>query len=286
MPSLAIDLRARPPAGEFLSQRMFASPDRATAVLGRRGYDLPASIEFRSMEAFSAEMETAGIGRAAVFARIDNDTVGGTSNRSVARFVHTHSDCFLGVGCTRMTWAEAVADLEECREFGFAGIAVEPGLNEPPLVADDPSLYPIYERIASMGLPAFITGGDANPDISYASPVALDRMARDFPRLNVVAVHGGWPWVTEMLGVAWRRPNVWVMPDLYWVNMPGEADYTTAANGYLRDRMLFATSYPAVNIEQYVAALRASSLSSGAWTAISQVNPRRLLGGATVGNQT
>ena len=281
----AIDMRARPPAGEFLSQRMFASPDRATVVLRRRGYDLPASIEFRSMEAFDEEMATAGIGRATVFARIDNDTVGGTSNRSVARFVDAHPGRFLGVGCVRMTPAEAAADLEECQELGFAGIAVEPGLNDPPLVADDPSLYPIYERIASMGLPAFITGGDANPDISYASPVALDRMARDFPRLNVVAVHGGWPWVTETLGVAWRRPNLWVMPDLYWANMPGQADYTIAANGYLRDRMLFATSYPAVNIEQYVAALRASGLSSRAWTAISQSNPRTLLGEAPVGSE-
>lgn len=286
MPAHAIDLRARPPAGEFLSQRMFASPDRATAVLRRRGYDLPASIEFRSMPAFIDEMTTAGIGQAVVFARIENDTVGGTSNESVARFVKASSGRFLGVGCVRMTGPDATGDLDECEKLGFAGVAVEPGLNEPPLVADDPGLYPIYERIASMGLPVFITGGDANPDISYASPVALDRMARDFPRLDVVAVHGGWPWVTETLGVAWRRANVWVMPDLYWANMPGQADYTAAANGYLRDRMLFATSYPAVNIEQYVAALRASNLSVGSWRAISQANPRRLLGGAAVGDQT
>ena len=285
MPPGAIDMRARPPGGEFLSQRMFASPDRATAVLRRRGYDLPASIELRSMSAFNEEMATAGIGRAVVFARIDNDTVGGTSNASVARFVRAHGGRFLGVGCVRMAPDDADTDLDECVESGFAGIAVEPGLNDPPLHADDPSLYPIYERIASIELPVFITGGDANPDISYASPLALDRLARDFPRLSVVAVHGGWPWVTETLGVAWRRPNLWVMPDLYWANMPGQADYTAAANGYLRDRMLFATSYPAVNIEQYVTALRTSNLSSSSWRAISQANPRRLLGEATVGNE-
>ena len=114
-----------------------------------------------------------------MFARIENDTVGGTSNQSVARFVRAHSSRFLGVGCTRMNWAEAAADLEECHELGFAGIAVEPGINDPPLFANDPILYPIYEHIASMDLPIFITGGDANPDISYASPLALDRMARD-----------------------------------------------------------------------------------------------------------
>ncbi len=285
MPPRAIDMRARPPADEFLSQRMFASPDWASAVLRRRGYDLPASIRLRSMAAFNEEMTAAGIGQAVVFARIHNDTVGGTSNESVARFVSAHGDRFLGVGCVRMTPTDAATDLAACEKLGFAGIAVEPGLHDPPLHADDPSLYPIYERVASMGLPVFITGGDANPDISYASPLVLDRMTRDFPRLDVVAVHGGWPWVTEMLGVAWRRPNVWVMPDLYWANMPGQADYTAAANGYLRDRMLFATSYPAVNIEQYVAALRASNLTSSSWRTISEVNPRRLLGGATIGDE-
>lgn len=278
MPALAIDMRARPPVGGFLSQRMFSSPERAAMVLERRGYGLPASIERGSLDDFLEEMANAGIGRAVVFARIENETVGGTPNESVTRIVTDHPHRFLGVGCIRMTGDEAMVDIEDCQARRFVGCAVEPGIGDPPLHVDDPSLYPVYERIASSGLPVFVTGGDANPDISYASPVGLDRIARDFPSLDIVAVHGGWPWVTETLGVAWRRPNLWVMPDLYWANMPGQADYTAAANGYLRDRMLFGTSYPAVNIEEYVAALRATGLSDASWEAISQHNPRRLLG--------
>ena len=110
------------------------------------------------------------------------------------------------------------------------------------------------------------------------SRLPLDRVARDFPNLEVVSVHGGWPFVTETLGVAWRRPNFWVMPDLYWANLPGRSDYTLAANGFLKDRMLFGTSYPAVNVEQYVTALKSAGLSEDAWQAISVHNPRRLLG--------
>ena len=84
--------------------------------------------------------------------------------------------------------------------------------------------------------------------------------------------------LTETLGVAWRRPNFWVMPDLYWANLPGGSDYTLAANGFLMDRMLFATSYPAVNVEQYVTSLKSAGLTEAAWQAISADNPRRLLG--------
>ena len=284
MQSGAIDLRARPPVGAFLSQRMFGSSDRegrpgiGPAVFARRGYTLPASVEEQSVDVFFEEMDRAGIANAAVMARIPNVALGETSNESVGRIVADHPERFLGIGCVRLSESEAETDLDDCRRLGFLGVAVEPGVNDAPMRIDDAALYPIYEQISSLGLPAFITGGDANPDISYASPVTYDRVARDFPDLSVVAVHGGWPWVTEMLGVAWRRPNVWVMPDLYWVNLPGQADYTIAANGFLQDRMVFGTSYPAVNLEQYVSALRQSGVTDATWHAISEENPRRLLG--------
>ena len=257
---------------------MFSSPAAMAAKLRRRGYVTPASLESRSLESFFDEMARAGIRTAVLAARAHNDTVGGTSNQSVAELLRDHPHRFLGVGSLRLAAGAAERDLSTSQTLGFVGVAVEPGIADPPMHADDPSLYPVYEQIDATGLPVFVSGGDANPDISYAFPAALDRVARDFPSLEVVSVHGGWPFVTETLGVAWRRPNFWVMPDLYWGNLPGGSDYTVAANGFLMDRMLFATSYPAVNIEQYVATLRASGLSESAWRAISVDNPRRLLG--------
>ena len=274
----AIDLRARPPAGEFLQQRMFTSPGAMAAKLRRRGYEIPPSVKQRSLPLFFEEMTRAGVETAVLAARAPNDLIGGTSNESVAELVRAHPDRFLGIGSLRLTPADAEVDLDTCQELGFIGVAVEPGMADPPMHADDPDLYPIYEQIDATGLPVFVTGGDANPDISYAFPAALDRVARDFPNLEVVSVHGGWPFVTETLGVAWRRPNFWVMPDLYWANLPGRDDYTLAANGFLMDRMLFATSYPAVNVEQYVTSLKSAGLSEAAWQAISADNPRRLLG--------
>ena len=274
----AIDLRARPPAGEFLQQRMFTSPGAMAAKLRQRGYDIPPSVEQRSLPLFFDEMTRAGIDTAVLTARAPNNLIGGTSNDFVAELVRTHPDRFLGVGALRLAPGDTETDLSTCRQLGFIGVTIEPGMADPPMHADDPHLYPIYEQINATSLPVFVSGGDANPDISYAFPAALDRVARDFPNLEVISAHGGWPFVTETLGVAWRRPNFWVMPDLYWANLPGTADYTLAANGFLMDRMLFATSYPAVNIEQYVTALKTAGLSEAAWQAITVHNPRRLLG--------
>ena len=274
----AIDLRARPPAGEFLQQRMFTSPGAMGARLRQRGYDIPPSFERQSLPLFFDEMTRAGVDTAVLAARASNDLIGGTSNEFVAELVRTHPDRFLGVGSLRLTPGDTEADLVTCRQLEFVGVTVEPGIADPPMHADDPVLYPVYEQIDATGLPVFVSGGDANPDISYAFPAPLDRVARDFPNLQVVSVHGGWPFVTETLGVAWRRPNFWVMPDLYWANLPGRSDYTLAANGFLMDRMLFATSYPAVNVEQYVTALKSAGLSEAAWQATSVHNPRRLLG--------
>ena len=170
--SSAIDLRVRPPAGEFLQQRMFSSPRAMAAKLRRRGYEIPASVEQRSLPLFFEEMTRAGVETSVLAARAPNDLIGGTSNESVAELVRTHPDRFLGIGSLRLTPADAEADLDTCQELGFIGVAVEPGMADPPMHADDPDLYPIYEQIDATGLPVFATGGDANPDISYAFPAA------------------------------------------------------------------------------------------------------------------
>ena len=50
----------------------------------------------------------------------------------------------------------------------------------------------------------------ANRKIDYGRPIYLDEVACDFPDLIIVANHGGWPWVNEMIAVAWKHPNVFI----------------------------------------------------------------------------
>jgi hypothetical protein len=41
-------------------------------------------------------------------------------------------------------------------------------------------------------------------------PLYLDYVAVDFPDLRLVGSTPGWPWVAELMGVAWRHPNIYV----------------------------------------------------------------------------
>ena len=85
----------------------------------------------------------------------------------------------------------------------------------------------------------------------YASPLQLYRVAQDFPKLDIHVAHAGWPAVMDMIGVAFVCPNVWVSPDMY-LFLPGWQMYVEAANGYLQDRFLFGTAYPALPFAETV----------------------------------
>jgi uncharacterized protein len=53
-----------------------------------------------------------------------------------------------------------------------------------------------------------------------------------------------WPWVQEIIHVAFRRSNLYLSPDMYLPNLPGMDDYLRAANGFMQDQMLFGTAFP------------------------------------------
>ena len=103
------------------------------------------------------------------------------------------------------------------------------------------------------GIPVFLSfGGYVAPDLTYNSPFIIDRLALDFPSLKLVIAHGGWPFVTEICHVAFNRENVYLAPDLYTMNVPGNRDYLAAANYFIPEKFLFGTAYPCVSMQQAV----------------------------------
>lgn len=274
----AIDLRLRPPCEEFRGLHFFSDREGLFERLRQRGYSVPKSLAELSIGSFWEEMSEAGIAGGLICARSPG-RLGGVSNADVAEVVKRYPERLVGfAGCVSLDEEGIGADLEECKRLGAVAVSLEPGLAEPPMYADDKKLMPIYAAISESHLPVFVTGGDSGPDITYASPVALERVGGWFPSLEIVAAHGGWPWVREMIAVARHRKNVWVMPDMYSTKFVGHSDYTEVANGMLRDQMLFGSNYPAVNIKEHVSALLEDGLREDAWHALAVENPRRLLG--------
>jgi uncharacterized protein len=82
---------------------------------------------------------------------------------------------------------------------------------------------------------------DAEPRLER--PLFDRKGGATIPRLDIVVHHGAWPRVDEIVGVAFRYPNVMLVPDMY-IFQPGGRLYVEAANGALADQVAFGSSYP------------------------------------------
>ncbi|WP_375459944.1 amidohydrolase family protein [uncultured Enterovirga sp.] len=252
-----IDFRVRPPFRDFLGMVMYGQPERRDRFTRQLGFEPSRAATEQSVDLMLAEMDRAGIDIGVVIGR-NSGLLGSVANETVLDFVGAHPGRFLAVASIDATNRKAAsAAIDRAMADGFRAINIEPGACAIPMQPDDRRLYPIYARCEDERIPVIMmTGGNAGPDLSYSMPVALDRVLADFPSLKVASSHGGWPWVTEILHVAFRRPNLYLSPDMYLVNMPGMADYVAAANGFLADRFLYASSFPFCPIDSYAAWFR------------------------------
>lgn len=79
--------------------------------------------------------------------------------------------------------------------------------------ANDAKLYPVYDYCQEAAVPIiFHTGIKAVrwQHMKYNNPMYIDDVATDFPRLNIVICHGGYPWIEEFFAVVGTNPNVYV----------------------------------------------------------------------------
>jgi uncharacterized protein len=199
-------------------------------------------------------MDEAGIRTGVITGRRSGERMGSVANEDIARVVAEHDGRFVGYAGLDIADVEGSrAELRGLLEGAkFRGIVIESGCAQEPKYADDASLAPLFGDCEDAGMPVLLmAGGNAGPDVTYSHPVQIDRLAARHPKLQIVSAHGSWPWVNEILGVAYRRTNVWVSPDMY-IFLPGWQMYVEAANGYLRDRFLFGTAYPALPFKETV----------------------------------
>lgn len=244
-----IDFRVRPPFRSFLNLSMYRGTMPGMTVRGSN--PLPRGATEKSMDVFLEEMRAGGVEHAVIWGRAVSDPKESTDNADVAALVKQHPKRFTGFGGIRIPKAgeisKAVDEAEHVMTgLGLSGITIEPGFSmSPTRGADDPRLYPVYERCAKHdGVLAFTISVRAGEDMSYSNPTAVDRVAGDFPSLRIVVSHAFWPWIDQSIGLLFRRPNVSLLPDQYGPTMPGHLQWVEAANTALSDRFLFGSAYP------------------------------------------
>ena len=211
-----IDFRVRPPMGGILKTAMYANAPRRDRFIHQLGMKPAPSAQKESVPMLLKEMKAAGVVRGVVMARI-SDMLGSISNEDVLAICKKYPKQFVGVaGVDPTSRKAAIKQIDDAIKAGCRGVTIEPGAYPVPMYADDRRLYPIYAHLEDRNIPVVImTGGNAGPDLSYSSPIPLDRVAGDFPTLKIVVSHGNWPWVSEILHVAFRRSNIYLSPDMY-----------------------------------------------------------------------
>jgi predicted TIM-barrel fold metal-dependent hydrolase len=249
-----VDFRVRPPYGGYLNTNIYRDRERTIAMVKDQGYAPSRSLVNASFEDFLREQDAARVDVSVVPGRYTTPSYGQVSNEDLARLAREHGKKIVCFAAVDTASAQAADDLEVAvKDLGLAGLTLDPGFYDPPRYADDPVFEPLYRRCMKLGVPVAVTySGHAGPDIGYADPVRIDRVAASFPDLAIIVVHAGWPWVPQILGAAFRRPNLYLSPDMYMVKMPGAGDYVEAANGFLRDRLFFGSSYPFLPFDEAV----------------------------------
>ncbi len=256
---MIIDARVRPP---FKSLKDVLAPVPGARPPVKRsplvsGYERPQSMVQKSVDLFLQEMDEAGVDKGILVGRQAGHRV--VSNDDIAELRDQYPGRF-PLSIAGINGSEVPAALRETErtitKMGFNGIAVDPGWCVPAMYVDDPRIYPIYAKCQELGGVLYLTCSlMQGPDISYAEPWRIQRVANDFPTLQIVVVHGAFPYTSEMIGVMIANAplgNIWVLPDFFQSipGFPGAQDWVEAANHYLDDRILYASSYPVRPLKQ------------------------------------
>ncbi|MEK6285695.1 MAG: amidohydrolase family protein [Acidobacteriota bacterium] len=252
----AIDIHVHLPTASFLdgSVKPFKEPAEAF---------FRSKVPVREMDEVARVYEELDI--VAVLLAWDAETATGLpplTNDEVADVVKKYPKQFVGFASVD-PWKgkRAVAEMQRAiSELGLIGAKFHPGIQA--FYPNDSRFYPLYEKIAELGVPAlFHTGtnglgagtpGGMGIKLDYTRPIYLDHVAADFPQLTIIGAHPAWPWHEEMLAIIGHKSNVFM--DLSgWSPKYVPKAIMDEARGRLQDRILFGSDYPFITPQRWLA---------------------------------
>ncbi len=167
------------------------------------------------------------------------------STEEVARITNKYPERFVGLaGINPFKRMEDVREMERAiKDFGFKGAYLHTyGFGIP---LDHRWYYPFYAKCVELGVPVMMQVGHSLEHMpsEMGHPIHLDNIALDFPELNLIGAHTGWPWVEEMIALAWKHENVYVGIDAH---MPRYLDPSLIQFMKTRgqDKVLWGTNGP------------------------------------------
>lgn len=214
-----------------------------------------------SIDDYLLKMDRAGIERSLLIAvRAGDLAVRGSYEIPYARVAEVcrlHPDRFSGLaGVDPTRGIQGLRDLDHAvHDLGFVGAHLYPHWFG---MAPDAALYyPYYARCCELDIPIMMQVGQ---NLIYSRdrrlpsvgrPIALDRVAIDFPDLRLLGIHIGVPWTDEMIAMAWKHENVFIGVDAY-APKHWPSQLVQYLNTYGREKVLFGTDWPVIDPERAV----------------------------------
>lgn len=242
------------------------------------------------IETFYLELDVSGLERAVILP-IDAYTTRNCriySNEQIAELCEM-SKRFIGFASVDPHNKNAEDDLEfAVKKLKLRGLKLDPGIQE---------FYPndlkfmarIYFKAQELGIPVlFHSGMSWAPKVKakYSQPIFLEDVAYEYPDLNIVIAHFGWPWVLDSVMLALKYPNVYLDTScLYFDNPRDFLGFVmtrqiplSLVEKSLRHKIVFGSNYPRVEIKNMAGAIRALGLSEECLHLIFSENAKKLLG--------
>lgn len=226
----------------------------------------------RDLDEFVAALDAAGVSASALH-NFDEENATGSEpvpNDKVAKIVHRYPGKFLGfIGVSPHKGQAAVDEISRCvNELGLVAAAVRPFMHD--IYANDPLYFPIYSKCEELGIPIWIhtsVNWTTKRKMDYGRPLYLDDVCIKFPGLKIIAGHGGWPWVNEMVALAWRHDNLFVDLSAHrpkYVAKPGSGWEMLLhfGNTTIQDKILFGSDWLnlGIHISQVIEEVRSFPL--------------------------
>jgi predicted TIM-barrel fold metal-dependent hydrolase len=170
-------------------------------------------------------------------------------NDAVHRLVQRHPSRLFGFVTVNPNEADDLASIveHEVQERGARGVNIQPfayGIR-----CNDRRFYPLYSKCRELNVPVTVhcsINFSTDRYLDFGHPSYLDEVACDFPGLVLVANHGGWPWVTELVATAWKHSTVYIeigaiSPKYIGKQGSGWDPLIVYGNSLLQDQVLWAT---------------------------------------------
>ena len=223
------------------------SGDELREELIRRGENGPIG-----MDNFIKILKENGITWSALH-NMDESNLSGSAvpNQYVADIIKKYPNQFIAfTGYNPHKSAESLANVEDAlNNLGFKAVVFRPFIHG--CYANDQRYYPLYHLCEKKGVPIWIhtsVNWMNNISMYYGHPRYLEQVLIDFPRLKIIAGHGGWPWIPDIVLMLWKYDNLYTDTSAHrpkYLSTPdtGWDMFMRYANSTIQDKILFGSDW-------------------------------------------